>query len=61
MLNSAGERSSHSGQQRRTNYPDDIFNQQGINLPSSQPVLNYSSNQLPTKDLGQNKKYINQR
>ena len=56
MLNSAGGRSSHSSQQRRKNYPDDILTQQRINSP----VYN-SSNQLSFRNQEQSQSYTNHR
>ena len=61
MLHSACGRSSNSGQQRRTSYSDDIPTQQKINLLSSQPVLNYSRNQLPIRNKEQNQSCANHR
>ena len=56
MLNSAGGRSYHLSQQRRTNYPDDISNQQRINSP----VYN-SINQLPFRNQERNQSCTNNR
>ena len=56
MLNSAGGRSSHSSQQRKTNYSDVILTQQRINSP----VYN-SSNQLSFRNKERNQSCTNQK
>ena len=56
MLNSAGGRSSHSSQQRRTNYTNEYLTQHRINSP----VYN-SSNQLPFRNQERNQNCTNHR
>merc|ERR1719495_2119533 len=59
MLHSAGGRSSNSGHQRRTNYPDDISTQQRI--PSSQSAFNNSGSLLSFQNQERYQSYTNHR